>query len=81
MREKLRPLLEVNQVILSKKGLAVFMIDLTILFVWMSCIYKENFFSLILFGVLLYQAFSKNVNSMYFVRTTVVIILVLEYWF
>jgi len=51
-----------------------------ILLVWVSCIYKENILSLVLFLVLAFFTFSRSGTSVLIIRYTVVIIFVLEYF-
>ena len=54
--------------------------NFTILLVWFSCIYKQNIVSMILFIVLVLYSFHKTGTTLLLVRTTVAILLVLQYW-
>lgn len=54
--------------------------DIIILLVWVSCIYKENVLSLVLFIVLTFFTFARTGLSVLVVRYTVVIIFVMEYF-
>ena len=52
----------------------------TILLVWLSCIYKQNIISMILFIVLVLYSFHKTGTTLLIVRTTVAVLLALQYW-
>jgi len=53
--------------------------DFVILLVWVSTIYKQNAYSILLFVVLTIFTITRTVKSVGIIRYTVVIVFVLEY--
>lgn len=51
-----------------------------ILFVWLSCIYKQNIFSMMLFFFLVIYTYNRSGNTLLAVRTCVVVLFVVQYW-
>lgn len=78
--DKIREKFEIASKIKRLNALKTVLEDVVILLVWVSCIYKENVLSLVLFLVLAYFTFTRSALSVLVVRYTVVIIFVLEYF-
>ena len=51
-----------------------------ILLVWFSCIFKQNILSMVLFLFLVIYTYHRSGNTLLLVRSTVVILFVLQYW-
>jgi hypothetical protein len=75
--EKIREKFEIKSKIKLLNALKSFLEDVVILLVWVSCIYKENILSLVLFAVLTFFTFSRSGVSVLIIRYTVVSIFVL----
>jgi hypothetical protein len=78
--EKIQAKFEIKSKISVLLALKTVLEDIIILLVWVSCIYKENVLSLVLFIVLTFFTFARTGFSVLVVRYTVVIIFVLEYF-
>jgi hypothetical protein len=74
--EKIREKFEIKSKIKLLNALKSFLEDVVILLVWVSCIYKENILSLVLFAVLTFFTFSRSGVSVLIIRYTVVSIFV-----
>ena len=51
-----------------------------ILLVWFSCIYKQNILSMVLFISLIIYTYHRSGNTLLLVRSTVVVLFVVQYW-
>ena len=54
--------------------------NLTIMLIWFSCIYKQNIVSMVLFAVLVIYSYHRSGTTLLLVRSTVVILIVIQYW-
>ena len=54
--------------------------DFIILMVWLSLLYKQNIFSLVMFIVIVIYTYHRSNSSMTMIRSTIVIIMILEYY-
>lgn len=78
--EKIRAKFEIKSKLKVLNAFKTVLEDIVILLVWVSCIYKENILSLVLFTVLTFFTFSRSGFSVLVVRYTVVTIFVLQYF-
>ena len=54
--------------------------NICILLVWFSCIYKQNFLSLVLFAFLVIYTYHRSSSTLLMIRTIVVLLFVIQYW-
>lgn len=78
--EELKPLLSVNSKLRLYRAIKQTMENLCILFVWFSCIYKQNILSMILFFFLVVYTYNRTGNTLLYVRSCVVVLFVVQYW-
>ena len=78
--EEIRPLLNINSRLRLYRFVKLLMENFCILLVWFSCIYKQNILSMVLFFFLVIYTYKRTGTALLLVRSTVVVIFVLQYW-
>lgn len=78
---EIKPRLKIKRQILTDCAKKAIMIELIIMLVWFSCIYKQNIFSFFLFVVLVIHTYSYkfSINTFNYVRYTVATIFITQY--
>ena len=78
--DELKPLLNVKSRVRCSRALKKLLENFCILLVWFSTIYKQNILSMFLFLFLVIYTYHRSANTLLLVRSTVVVVFVLQYW-
>lgn len=78
--EQIKPRLEIKSSIKFDLAMRALFIELIIMLIWFSCIYKQSVLSFILFFALVYHTYSQNSNkTLTVVGMTVFSVFIIEY--
>lgn len=78
--EQIKPRLEIKSRIKFDLAMRALFVELIIMLIWFSCIYKQSILSFILFFALVYHTYSQNSNkTLTVVGMTVFSVFIIEY--